>query len=153
MTSAFCWQNSDSLCPASFCTPKAKLDCYSGYLLASCLCIPVPYVEKDISFWCCYFQKVLQVFIELFNFSFFWGSQAPRRAVCGTRGSLRTIHGGGSAPSCCAFSHVIVSQYLKNINNHFGYSVNTGMEGNRRKCSEISQKSINHREYWLRPQW
>ena len=31
------------------------------------------------------------------------GSQAPRRAVCGTRGSLRTMHGGGSAPSCCAF--------------------------------------------------
>ena len=31
------------------------------------------------------------------------GSQAPRRAVCGTHGSLRTMHGGGSAPSCCAF--------------------------------------------------
>ena len=23
----------------------------------------------------------------------------------GTRGSLRTMHGGGSAPSCCAFTH------------------------------------------------
>ena len=33
------------------------------------------------------------------------GSQAPRRAVCGTRGSLRTMHGGGSVPSCCAFTH------------------------------------------------
>ena len=33
------------------------------------------------------------------------GLQAPRRAVCGTRGSLRTMHGGGSAPSCCAFTH------------------------------------------------
>ena len=33
------------------------------------------------------------------------GSQAPRRAVCGTRGSLRTMHGGGSAPSCCVFTH------------------------------------------------
>ena len=32
-------------------------------------------------------------------------AQAPRRAVCGTRGSLRTMHGGGSAPSCCAFTH------------------------------------------------
>ena len=32
------------------------------------------------------------------------GSQATRRAVCGTRGSLRTMHGGGSAPSCCAFT-------------------------------------------------
>ena len=29
----------------------------------------------------------------------------PRRAVCRTRGSLRTMHGGGSAPSCCAFTH------------------------------------------------
>ena len=28
-----------------------------------------------------------------------------REAWCGTRGSLRTMHGGGSAPSCCAFSH------------------------------------------------
>ena len=33
------------------------------------------------------------------------GSQAPRRAVCETRGSLRTMHVGGSAPSCCAFTH------------------------------------------------
>ena len=31
----------------------------------------------------------------------------PRRAVCGTRGSLRTRHGGGSAPSCCAFTHIL----------------------------------------------
>ena len=38
--------------------------------------------------------------LELFR-----GSQAPRRAVCGTRGSLRTMHRGGSAPSCCAFTH------------------------------------------------
>ena len=34
------------------------------------LFIPVPYNEKDI-FFGCYFQKVLQVFIELFNFNFF----------------------------------------------------------------------------------
>ena len=38
--------------------------------------------------------------LELFR-----GSQAPLRAVCGTRGSLRTMHGGVSAPSCCAFTH------------------------------------------------
>ena len=36
------------------------------------------------------------------------GSQVPRRAVCGTRGSLRTMHGGGSAPSCCALTHRVV---------------------------------------------
>ena len=35
--------------------------------------------------------------------------QAPRRAVCGTRGSLRTMHGGGSAPSCCVFTHRVAS--------------------------------------------
>ena len=39
-------------------------------------CIPVPYIEKDI-FWGCQFQKVLYVFIEPFNLSFFsiagWG--------------------------------------------------------------------------------
>ena len=33
------------------------------------------------------------------------GSQAPRRAVCGTRGSLQTMHGGVGAPSSCAFTH------------------------------------------------
>ena len=35
------------------------------------------------------------------------GSQAPRRALCGNRGALRTMHGGGSAPSCCAFPHSV----------------------------------------------
>ena len=38
--------------------------------LTSYFCIPVPYNEKDI-FFGCYFLKVLQVFIEPFNFSFF----------------------------------------------------------------------------------
>ena len=40
--------------------------------------------------------------LELFS-----GSQAPRRALCGNRGALRTMHGGGSAPSCCAFPHSV----------------------------------------------
>ena len=35
----------------------------------------------------------------------FRGTQAPCRAVCGTRGSLQTMHDGGSAPLCCAFTH------------------------------------------------
>ena len=38
--------------------------------------------------------------LELFR-----GTQAPRRAVCGTRGSFWMMHGGVSAPSCCAFTH------------------------------------------------
>ena len=60
MTSVFFWQNSVSLCRASFCTSKAKFACYSRYLLTSYFCIPVPYNEKDIVFGC-QFQKVLQV--------------------------------------------------------------------------------------------
>ena len=51
LTSAFSWQNSVSLCPASFCPySKAKLAYYSRYLLTPYFCIPVPYDEKDISF-------------------------------------------------------------------------------------------------------
>ena len=69
MTSAFFWQNSVSLCPASFCTPRPN-PCYSRCFLTLYFCIPVPYNEKDI-FFGCQFQKILQVFIELFNFSFF----------------------------------------------------------------------------------
>ena len=33
------------------------------------------------------------------------GFQAPGRSVCGTRGSFLMMHGGVSAPSCCAFTH------------------------------------------------
>ena len=46
---------------------KAKFACYSSCLLTSYFCIPVPCNEKYI-FWGCQFQKVLQVFIEPFNF-------------------------------------------------------------------------------------
>ena len=31
--------------------PKAKYACYSGHVLTSYFCIPVPYNEKDIFFW------------------------------------------------------------------------------------------------------
>ena len=66
MISAFSWQNSVSLCPASFCT----LACYSRYFLTSYFYILVLYNAKDILFYFfwCQFQKVLQVFIEPFNF-------------------------------------------------------------------------------------
>ena len=77
MTSVFSWQNSVSFCLASFCTLRPKLPVTpSKNLLTSYFCIPVPYDEKDI-FLGCQFQKVLQVFIELFKFSSFiitgWG--------------------------------------------------------------------------------
>ena len=44
--------------------------------------------------------------------------QAPRRAVCGTRGSLRTMHGGGSAPSCCAFTHRVAFEEASPLPPH-----------------------------------
>ena len=69
MTSVFSWQNSMSPCPASFYI-TVRLACYSRCLLTSYFCIPISYDEKDIYFWC-QFQKVLQVFIEPFNFIFF----------------------------------------------------------------------------------
>ena len=77
MTSTFSQQNSISLCPASFCTPRSNLPVtYSRNLFTSYFFIPLPYDEKHIYFWC-QFQKVLQVFTEPFNFSFFsitgWG--------------------------------------------------------------------------------
>ena len=50
MTSAFSWQNSIRLCPASFCTPRPKFACYFRYFLPSYFCIPVPYNEKNIFF-------------------------------------------------------------------------------------------------------
>ena len=70
MTSAFSWQNFVSLCPASFFTARPNLPITPGYLLTSHFCILVPYDEKDISFWYS-FQKVFQVIIEPFSFSFF----------------------------------------------------------------------------------
>ena len=75
MTSVFSWQNSQLL-PCFILYSKAKFACYSRCFLTSYFCIPVPYNEKDI-FFGFQFSKVLQVFTELFNFSFFsvtgWG--------------------------------------------------------------------------------
>ena len=70
MTNVFSWQNSVSFCPASFCTRKPNLPVIPGISLTSYFCIPLPCNEKSMFFWC-QFQKVLQVFIELFSFNFF----------------------------------------------------------------------------------
>ena len=43
MTSAFSWQNSISLCLASFCTPRPNLPVNSRCFLTSYFCIPAPY--------------------------------------------------------------------------------------------------------------
>ena len=59
MTNAFSWQN--TFCcqplPCFILYSKAKLACYSRYVLTSYFCIPVPYNEKDI-FFGCQFQKI-----------------------------------------------------------------------------------------------
>ena len=69
MTSVFSCQNSISLsCFIPY--SKAKLACYFRCFLTSYFCIPVPYNEEAI-FFGCQFQKVLQVFIEPLDFSFF----------------------------------------------------------------------------------
>ena len=45
-------------------------------------------------------SRILQArILEWVAFPFSRGSSQPGR------GSLRTMHGGGSAPSCCAFTH------------------------------------------------
>ena len=49
MTSAFSWQNSISLCPASFHTPRPNLP-VTPVFLDFLLLHSVPYHEKDI-FW------------------------------------------------------------------------------------------------------
>ena len=48
MTSAFSWQNSISLCPASLCILRQNFPVNSKYLLTSYFYMPVPYDEKDI---------------------------------------------------------------------------------------------------------
>ena len=45
----FSWQNSVSLCPASFCIPRPTLPVTPG-LLPSFFCMLVPYGKKDIFF-------------------------------------------------------------------------------------------------------
>ena len=65
MTSAFSWQNSVSLCPASFCMPRQTCLLFR-YVLTSYFCFLVSYDKKDI-FFCCSFQKVLYVFIKPVN--------------------------------------------------------------------------------------
>ena len=70
MTSMLSWQNCQPF-PCFILYSKAKFACYSRYLLTSYFTF-----QNDIFFGVS-FLKVLQVFIELFNFSFFsvtdWG--------------------------------------------------------------------------------
>ena len=47
MTSVFSWQNSISLCPASFCIPRPNLPVISGVSWLPTFFIPVPYSENN----------------------------------------------------------------------------------------------------------
>ena len=69
MTSVFSWQNSISLCPASFCTPQPNLPVTPGIPRFPTFAFQFPIIKRT-SFIGCYFQNVLQVFIELFKFNF-----------------------------------------------------------------------------------
>ena len=70
MISVFSWQNSVSLCPASFCTARPNLTVTPGISLFPTFAFQSP-IMKRTSFGECQFWKVLQVFREPFNFSFF----------------------------------------------------------------------------------
>ena len=76
MTSAVSQQNSVSLCPASFCSPRVNLPVTPGISQLPTFAFHSPMMKRT-SFFGCQFQKVLQFFIELFNYSFFsitgWG--------------------------------------------------------------------------------
>ena len=67
MTSAFSCQNTMSLCPASFCTPRPNLPVTSGVYLLPTFAFQSTVMKKTSC----------NVFIEPFNFSFFsithWG--------------------------------------------------------------------------------
>ena len=66
MTSVFSWQHSVSFILYS----KAKLACYSKYLLTSYCCILVPYDEKDIFFF--FFALVLEGLVGLHRLQPLW---------------------------------------------------------------------------------
>ena len=57
-----------SVCRVVSCVVVA---CYSRYLLTSYFAFQSSMMKRTSFFFWCYFQKVLQVFIELINFSFF----------------------------------------------------------------------------------
>ena len=70
MTSVFSWQKSVSLFPASFCTPRSNLPVTPGISQLPTFAFQSAMMKRTSFFWC-QFQKVLQAFIEPFNFNFF----------------------------------------------------------------------------------
>jgi len=68
MTSAFSWQNSVSLCPLSFCTPKSNLPVIPGVSWLPTFAFQSPMMKRTS--FLMLFLEGLQVYIESFNFSF-----------------------------------------------------------------------------------
>ena len=82
MTSAFSWQNSISLCPASFHIPRPNYPVTPGVSWLPTFAFQSPIMKRTSflgvtskkscrSSQSCEFQKILYVFGELFNFSLF----------------------------------------------------------------------------------
>ena len=72
MTTAFSWQNSVSLCPASFCTARPNLPFTPKYLLTFYFCIPIASDGKD------FFSKMR---LEAVKIEAYWGV-SPRGWSC-----------------------------------------------------------------------
>ena len=66
MTSAFSWQNSISVCPASFCTPRQNLPVTPGVSWLPTFVFQSPIMERTS-----FLGVSSKVFINPFNFSFF----------------------------------------------------------------------------------
>ena len=75
MTTVFSWQNSVSLCPASFCIPRPNLPVTPGISWLSTFAFQSPMMKKTS--FLVLVQEGLVGIIETFNFSFFsisgWG--------------------------------------------------------------------------------
>ena len=75
MTSTFSWQNSISLCPASFCIPRPNLPVTPGVSLLPTFAFQSP-IMKRTSFWGVSSKRSCRS-LEPFSFSFFsvtgWG--------------------------------------------------------------------------------
>ena len=70
MIIVFSWQNSVSLCPASFCTPRPNSPVNPGITWVPTFALESP-VMKRISFLDVGSRRSYRSIIELFNFSFF----------------------------------------------------------------------------------
>ena len=79
MTSAFSWQNSTSLCPASFCTPRPNLPVTPSVSWLPTFAFQSPKMIKYHIFWLLSLKLQLQtawLFIPIFPFYFSYSSRS-----------------------------------------------------------------------------